>query len=99
MASASRLEGAAATEPSNPRGQLLDLNTIVSRSLTNTRAPYIDTEVLETIVIARAISCPVVQSHAWTRPVVQSHAWSTELGVCPRFATRQTSGGMAALVC
>ncbi|KAH8777589.1 hypothetical protein F5883DRAFT_696232 [Diaporthe sp. PMI_573] len=90
MASASRLEGAAATEPSNPRGQLLDLNTILSRSLTNTRAPYIDTEVLETIVIAREISCPVVQSHAWTCPVVQSHAWtcpvvqshawSTELG-------------------
>ncbi|TFB04639.1 hypothetical protein CCMA1212_004132 [Trichoderma ghanense] len=47
----------AATKSSSPRGQLLDLNTSLSRLWTNTRAPNIDTGVLEPIFIARAVPC------------------------------------------
>lgn len=57
MAAASLLDSSGATGPSNPRGHLLDLNTMLRRSWTNTRAPDINTEAMEIILIARAVFC------------------------------------------
>ncbi|QKD50444.1 uncharacterized protein FOBCDRAFT_257831 [Fusarium oxysporum Fo47] len=48
---------APAAQSSNLRGRLLDLNTILFRSWVNSRAPDVDTEVLKTIRIARAVPC------------------------------------------